>query len=216
MFHGAHGIIASIYPNYSNMKRTPKPLKNSDLDGISADQLAQHHDVLYAGYVKKLSEIEEKLPKADVSAANATYSELGELLRQQAFATNGVTLHEWYFENLTKGGSQAPTELQEAVKKAWGDWDGFVAMFKAAGIAARGWVVLAYSTYDGMLHLYSQDAHDKGAIWGSIPLLIMDVYEHAYMIDYGVKRKDYIEAFFKNVDWKVVGARLGKVQKWKL
>jgi Fe-Mn family superoxide dismutase len=198
------------------MQRTPKDLKAVELDGISKEQLKQHHDVLYAGYVKKLSEIEDKLPKADLAGANGTYSELGELMRQQAFATNGVTLHEWYFENLVKGGAEPTADLKKAVEEAWGSWDGFVATFKAAGLAARGWVVLAYSAYDGMLHLYSQDAHDKGAIWAAMPLLIMDVYEHAYMIDYGVKRKDYIEAFFKNVDWSVVGKRYSSVNSWKL
>lgn len=198
------------------MQRTPKPLKADELDGISAEQLKQHHDVLYTGYVKKLSEIEEALPKADVTKANATYSELGELLRQQAFATNGVTLHEWYFGNLIKGGSEPTAELKSAVEAQFKDWDNFVTMFKASGLAARGWVVLAYSMYDGSLHLYSQDAHDKGAIWACVPLLIMDVYEHAYMIDYGVKRKDYVEAFFKNVDWKTVGERFAAVKGWKL
>jgi len=198
------------------MQRTPQPLPYKELDGISADQLAQHHDVLYAGYVKKLSEIEDAIPKASLEGTNGTYSELGELLRQQAFATNGITLHEWYFANLVKGGAAPEAALKKAVEETWGSWDGFVATFKAAGLAARGWVVLAYSMYDGMLHLYSQDAHDKGAIWASVPLLIMDVYEHAYMIDYGVKRKDYLEAFFKNVDWTVVGQRFDKVKGWKL
>jgi Fe-Mn family superoxide dismutase len=198
------------------MQRTPKPLSYKELDGISAEQLAQHHDVLYTGYVKKLGEIEDALPKASLEGTNATYSELGELLRQQAFATNGITLHEWYFANLVKGGVPPEEGIKKAVEKAWGSWDGFIKTFKAAGLAARGWVVLAYSMYDGQLHLYSQDAHDKGAVWACVPLLIMDVYEHAYMIDYGVKRKDYLEAFFKNVDWTVVGQRLDKVKGWKL
>ncbi len=201
------------------MQRQPKDLKIQELDGISAEQLKQHHDVLYAGYVKKLSEIEDALPKADKTKANGTYSEFGELFRQQAFATNGVTLHEWYFDNLVKGGVEPTAEFKAAVEGAqgsWTAWDEFVATFKAAGLAARGWVVLAYSMYDGMLHIYTQDSHDKGAIWACVPLLIMDVYEHAYMIDYGVKRKDYIEAFFKNIDWAKVGARFEAVKNWKL
>lgn len=198
------------------MPKEIRPLKNSDLEGISKEQLEQHHDILYAGYVKKLAEIDRSLPKADRNAANGTYSEYGELLRQQAFATNGVTLHEWYFDNLKKGGSAIPAELTTIVEKSWRSWDNFVEAFKAAGIAARGWVVLAYSAYDGDLHIYSQDAHDKGAIWASFPLLVMDVYEHAYMIDYGVKRKDYIDAFFNNVDWQTVSDRLALVRQWKL
>ncbi|MFH0831204.1 MAG: superoxide dismutase [Parcubacteria group bacterium] len=198
------------------MTRQPKPLPYKGLAGISADQLTGHHDVLYTGYVKKLGEIETTLPKADKAAANSTYSELGELMRQQAFATNGVTLHEWYFENLTPGGKPAAGQLKSAIEQHFGSWDEFEALFKACGLAARGWVVLAYSIYDSRLQVYSQDAHDKGVIWAAVPLLIMDVYEHAYMIDYGVKRKDYLEAFWKNIDWSVVGQRYGAVKSWKL
>ncbi|MDP2587664.1 MAG: Fe-Mn family superoxide dismutase [bacterium] len=198
------------------MQRTPKPLPYTQLDGISADQLAQHHDVLYTGYVKKLSEIEEQLPHADRESANGTYSELGELMRQQAFATNGVTLHEWYFESLAKGGVEPSSDFKRIIAEQFGSWDDFLGIFMAAGLAARGWVVLAYSLYDGALHVYSQDAHDKGAIWASVPLLIMDVYEHAYMIDYGVKRKDYLKAFSKNIDWSVVAKRHAAVKGWQL
>jgi len=198
------------------MNTQPKPLKSPELDGISAEQLAQHYDVLYAGYIKKIGEIEENLNKTDLESANGTYSELGELMRQQSFAANGVSLHEWYFANLTKGGTDPDESLKQSVIHKFGDWDGFITRFKAAGLAARGWVVLAYSAFDGELHLYSQDAHDKGAVWATVPLMIMDVYEHAYMIDYGVKRKDYIEAFFNNIDWQLVGQRYAKVKAWKL
>jgi len=193
-----------------------KPLKFQELEGISRDQLEQHHDVLYAGYVKKIGEIQEQLASAKTDGANGTYSELGELMRQQSFAYNGVSLHEWYFENLTSGGTEPSADIKSAIEARWGNWDSFITIFKAAGLAARGWVVLAYSAFDGELQLFAQDAHDKGAAWASMPLLIMDVYEHAYMIDYGVKRKDYIEAFFKNVDWQVVSKRFATVRDWKL
>ncbi len=192
------------------------PLKTPDLEGFSKEQLAQHHDVLYAGYIKKLGQIEQDIPKADLEAANGTYSELGELLRQQSFATNGVALHQWYFENLTKGGVAPSDDFNKVLVDSFGDMASVLERFKAAGLAARGWVVLAYSAFDGNLHLYSQDAHDKGAVWACVPLLIMDVYEHAYMIDYGVKRKDYIDAFFKNIDWSIVELRYQKVRGWRL
>lgn len=82
----------------------------------------------------------------------------------------------------------------------------------ASGVAARGWVVLAYDLDDGLLHNYSADAHDQGGIWGAVPLLVLDTYEHAYMIDYGVKRAPYIDAFMKNIDWDEVNQRLERVK----
>lgn len=193
-----------------------KPLEYTDLDGISAKQLQQHHEVLYQGYVKKIKEIRDKICKADQTQANATYSDLGELFRQQAFAANGCLLHEWYFENLVKGGTKPSAQFIALIDKEWGSWQNFLTLFRACGLAARGWVVLAYSIYEQKLRLFTQDAHDKGAIWACVPLLILDVYEHAYMLDYGVKRKDYLEAFIKNINWQVIEKRYLQVRNWQL
>src|SRR3989344_5156119 len=166
-----------------------KNLKYSELPGISKRQLDEHHDVLYAGYVKKLNEIQSKIPSVDLSQANATYSELGELKREETFAANGVILHEEYFDNLGGTGKEVDNIVIE-IKEEFQSYEKFVELFKASSIAARGWVILAYNLWDGRLHIYSQDIH-----------------EHAYFIDYGVKRKDYIEAFFKNIDWGEVNKR---------
>lgn len=93
------------------------------------------------------------------------------------------------------------------VRSGFESWE---AEFKGCGVAARGWVVLAYDPADGKLHNFSMDAHDVGAIWGAAPLLVMDTYEHAYIIDYGVKRPPYIETFMKNIDWDVVNRRVSQ------
>ena len=183
-----------------------KNLKYSELPGISKRQLDEHHDVLYAGYVKKLNEIQSKIPSVDLSQANATYSELGELKREETFAANGVILHEEYFDNLGGTGKEVDNIVIE-IKEEFQSYEKFVELFKASSIAARGWVILAYNLWDGRLHIYSQDIHNNGVVWSCIPLLVLDVYEHAYFIDYGVKRKDYIEAFFKNIDWGEVNKR---------
>lgn len=183
------------------------------LEGISDSQLQQHRDTLYAGYVNKLNEIEEKLPGVDRSKANATYSDLRELKKEEIFATNGVYLHEYYFGNLGGKGSVPTGKIKELLTRDFGSVEKWQEDFKACGIAGRGWVVLAYNLEDEKLHNYLMDVHDVGGVWNCLALLILDVYEHAYMIDYGVKRAAYLDVYFKNIDWSVVNKRLERALK---
>ncbi len=178
------------------------------LKGISDEQIKQHRDTLYVGYVNKLNLIEDEIKKASTEGANPTYSVIGELKRQEIFATNGVYLHEMYFGNLGGKGGEAGGKIADMIKKKWGGFDKWAAEFKASGMAARGWVVLAYSFNDNAVHIYSMDLHDVGGVWNAVPLLVLDVYEHAYMIDYGVKRASYLDAFMQNINWDVVNKRL--------
>lgn len=187
-----------------------KPLKVTGVPGISARQLAEHY-TLYVGYVNKLEDIREALREAGLSMANQTYSALRAAKAAEPFALNGVKLHELYFENLGGTGGRPSGRLLEMIERDWGSFEAWEAQFKACGVAARGWVVLAYDPLDGRLQNFSMDAHDVGAIWGAVPLLVMDTYEHAYVIDYGVKRPPYIEAFMKNIDWDVVNRRWKEV-----
>lgn len=185
-----------------------KPLKWGKLEEFSEKQMGEHHDVLYAGYVKKLNEIETKLETVDRTEANGTFSVIGELKRSEAFATNAMNLHEGYFDNL--GGNGKPEgHIMSLIERDFGSWQKWEEDFKASGIAARGWVVLAFNWYDKKLHNYSSDYHTQG-IWNSTPLLVLDVYEHAYFLDFATARKKYIEAFMKNVDWKYVNELVKK------
>ncbi|MBI2175112.1 MAG: superoxide dismutase [Parcubacteria group bacterium] len=188
------------------MTREVKPLKYTSLDGLSEKQLKEHHDVLYAGYVKKTGEIEEKLAQADKSAANATYSEFGELKREETFALNGVKLHEGYFANMISGGNAVPDRVRELLARDFGSYEKWEEEFRASGMAARGWVVLGYDMDEKRLRNVVCDAHNQGGVWNMAALLVMDVYEHAYFIDYATARKAYIDAFFRNIDWAEVEA----------
>lgn len=188
------------------MPYAAKPLPfDRELTGISKKTLEIHHDKLYAGYVAKKNEIEEKLEKIknsteSLTAANQSYSELRSLKDGETFAVNGVYLHEWYFEML--GGDGAPSgALADDLKTAYGSLENFIAYFSACGIAARGWVVLAWDRREQALKVYSSDAHNQGGVWGAEPVIVLDVYEHAYFIDYGSDRKTYIQDFWKNLDW---------------
>ena len=192
--------------------REPKPLKYTELDGLSERQLKEHHDVLYAGYVKKVNEIEEKLKNVDISTANATYSDLRELKMEETFAVNGVKLHEGYFDNMNKvdkpGLSILNGKVGKLIERDFGSYEAWEKEFKAMGLCARGWVVLGYDLDEKKLKNILCDSHNQGGVWNMIALLIMDVYEHAYFIDYATGRKAYIEAFFKNIDWEEVNRRI--------
>lgn len=186
-----------------------KPLPYTSLDGLSENQLKQHHDVLYAGYVKKVNEIQEKLKGVDLNEANATFSMIRELKLEETFAVNAVKLHEGYFANLG-GNGQIGGPIQDMINEDYGSYENWEKYFKAAGMGARGWVVLAYDMDWNVVHNYSLDAHNFGDIFNAIPLFILDVYEHAYFIDYGTNRKDYIEAFMKNANWDYVNDLIEK------
>lgn len=191
----------------------PKPLNYTSLDGLSEKQLKEHHDVLYVGYVKKINEIEEKIRAADKSAANATYSEFGELKREETFALNGVKLHEGYFDNLSATPAACSGKIREMIERDFGSYENWEQEFKAAGLAGRGWIVLGYDLDKKQLRNILCDSHNQGGIWNMAALLIMDIYEHAYFIDYATGRKAYIETFFKNIDWNYVS---GLLEKYKL
>jgi Fe-Mn family superoxide dismutase len=172
--------------------------------GISDKALAIHHDKLYAGYVKKKDEIAGKLATlekgGDVSSANQTYSELRALKDGETFAANGVYLHEWYFDVLGGDGA-ASGALADALTAQFGSLDNFMKYMSACGMAARGWAVLAWDAHDKALRVYTGDAHNQGGVWGAIPIIVLDVYEHAYFMDYGSDRAAYIADFWKNLNW---------------
>ncbi len=182
-----------------------KSLKFSkELEGISKKTIDIHHDKLYVGYVKKANEILERLKELRKEASgNQTYSELRALKQGETFAINGVYLHEYYFDVLGGDGSydKAP-ELSKAISDKWGSIEEFIKYFTEAGMAARGWALLVWDTKAGELRQYNSDAHNQGGVWGCVPVIVLDVYEHAYFIDYGSDRKAYIEDFWKNFNWE--------------
>lgn len=187
---------------------TPKQFESiNGVEGLS-EKLMKEHYKLYEGYVKKANEIEEKLKTVDLSTANQTYSDLRALKLGYSFAVGGIKSHELYFTNLSgqganKGG-QPNGWLGTQIEQYFGSFDNWKADMKATGIAARGWVWLAYDWSNKSLFNYLGDQHDGFPIWNATPLVALDVYEHAYIMDYGVARADYIESFFKNLNWDEV------------
>ncbi len=188
---------------------TAKPLKDSlfQMDGISRNQIEQHY-TLYQGYVNKVNEIRGKLESADRAAANQTYSDIRELKVELSFALDGVKLHDAYFNNLGGKGGPASGKAGELIGRDFGSFDAWQADLKASGTSARGWVIMAYDLDDHKLSNFIADDHNTYGIWNAVPILVLDTYEHAYMIDYGVKRPPYIDAFLRNIDWDEVNRRL--------
>ncbi|MBP7006365.1 superoxide dismutase [Patescibacteria group bacterium] len=196
------------------MESRPLPVKEAG--AISEKTLAIHHDKLYAGYVAKSNETRTKLEVlekgGDVSTANQSFSELRALKDGETFAVNGVYLHEYYFDTLD--GSGAPEgALKDALVAKHGSWENFVAYFGACGMAARGWVVLAWDMQAKDLRVYTGDAHNQGGVWGCVPVLVLDVYEHAYFIDFGADRKAYIQNWFTTINWAKASERFEQIQK---
>jgi len=183
-----------------------------EMDGISKRQI-EEHSTLYQGYVAKTNEIRAKLEGVDRSKANQSYSDIRELKVELSFAWNGVKLHEYYFENLGGKGGLPGAATGQALEKAFGSFERCVEDIKASAMSARGWVIMAWDAADGGIYNYIADAHNSYGIWHAVPLLVLDTYEHAYMIDYGVKRPPYVEAFLKNLDWAVVEKRLEAVSR---
>ncbi len=183
---------------------TYKEIKNF----LSEKQLAEHK-ILYEGYVKKINEINNKLATVDKSTANGTYSDLRELKVEETFALNAIKLHEGYFSNIQQP-KAATGAIASWIKEDFGSMEAWAEEFKALGLCARGWVVLAFDLEENKLRNIVCDIHNQGGIWGCIPLLILDVYEHAYFVDYATARKKYTEAFMQNLDWNFVNSLIEK------
>lgn len=178
-----------------------------NITAISRKQFDVHME-LYKGYIKKVNEIWTKLSEPDIAAdANATYSRYRGLKVGETYALDGVILHELYFANM--GGTSKTPEGQalELITEQFGSFDAWKADFTACGKAARGWAVLAYDQRSKSLKNFLSDAHDVGPIWTAYPLLIMDVYEHAYFVDYANLKADYIDNFMKDINWDMVNKR---------
>ena len=180
-------------------------LKGS-LDGFSDKQLDAHF-TLYNGYVTKLNEIEEKLKTADRSKANYSFNEYSELKRRECTAFNGTYLHQLYFENLSGKGGQPSDELSKAAIAAFGSWDAYIADLKGSAGSTPGWVLTTRNRVDGLLHNYIMFEHHVGLPAHQEIVLALDCWEHAFFIDYGVKKADYLGAFLKNVSWNEVNKR---------
>ncbi|MEM4245446.1 MAG: Fe-Mn family superoxide dismutase [Candidatus Nanoarchaeia archaeon] len=176
-----------------------------------SDNLLKNHFTLYQGYVTNTNKLNDILSVMLKEGKTAT-PEYAELKRRFGWEFNGMRLHELYFGNIVKGGKSVGNAIKKKIMEDFGSYGAWEKDFKAAGIMRGiGWVVLYCDIASDRLFNVWINEHDVGHLSAAAPLLVMDVFEHAFMLDYGLKRADYIEAFFKVIDWDAVEERLEKV-----
>lgn len=178
------------------------------IDGFS-ETLLKNHFTLYNGYVTNVNKLMDTLATM-LKEGRVGTPEYAELKRRLGWEFNGMRLHEYYFDNL--GGKVALDKLGKLGKRLavdFGSYENWEKDFKGTGtMRGIGWVILYQDSVTGQLINQWINEHDVGHPAGGIPIMIMDVFEHAFITDYGLKRADYIEAFFKNINWGAVESRL--------
>lgn len=183
------------------------------LEGFS-EKMLKNHFTLYEGYVANTQKVADAVT-ALLDTDKAGTPEFAEMTRRLGWEFNGMRLHELYFENLMKGGSklEADSPLGKKIVAEFGSFERWEKHFRAIGaMRGIGWVVLYQDNATGSLYNMWISEHNEGHITGATPILVMDVFEHAYMTDYEIKRADYIQAFMQNICWHVAGARFSAAQ----
>ncbi|MDZ7290578.1 MAG: superoxide dismutase [candidate division KSB1 bacterium] len=203
-------------------KLTPRPYSDEEAKAllknvISPETTDWHYNTHHKGYVTALNNIEKGLETADRGAANGNYSVIGELKRRYTWNHAGALLHDVYWEVM--GGDGDPSkgaDIKKAIEAEFGSFDNWKADFKACCISAKlsGWGLLVYDAlWTKRLLNILVDEHHYGAIWGGIPLIACDVFEHAYYHKDGPKRPNYIDNFIANLHWGRINERYQKFVK---
>jgi Fe-Mn family superoxide dismutase len=199
----------------SNVVYKPQTFNLSGLNGISDGTLAMHFK-LYEGYVTNTNLLNERI--AEMTKGEITAKEMpvfSELTRRLGFEYNGMVLHEWYFGNMMKGGSGAADKssaFYKAAEESFGSYENWKKNFVATGkMRGVGWAACYLDPVAGRLSNHWITLHETGNVAGFSPILIMDVWEHAFIRDYApADRPKYIEAFFSNINWAACDERLAK------
>jgi superoxide dismutase, Fe-Mn family len=186
----------------------PLPFKAGGLTGISEKMITSHHDKNYAGAVKNLNKVEVELAALKADAPGYLVAGLRE---KELTYGNSMVLHELYFGNLGGNGKRSGA-LESRLSGEFGAWEAQARAAAAALGGGSGWIVVALSMHDGGLRISSSTNHTQAIAFGA-PLLVLDMYEHAYAIDYGADHAAYIEALFKNLAWDLVEARYDRAMK---
>ena len=174
-----------------------------------SDNLLNTHFGLYEGYVKNTNALLERLQTLTKEGKTGP-GEFAELKRRFGWEYNGMRLHELYFENMIKNGAELDekSKINKLIVQSFGSFANWKKDFVATGaLRGIGWAILAYDKQADLLFNVWINEHDVGHLTGATPLLVMDVFEHAFILDFGLKRADYIEAFMKVADWEKVSVR---------
>lgn len=190
-------------------------MKFDHLLGITgfSDKLLTTHFKLYEGYINNINLLNDHVSKTEVSGKNPQFAEIK---RRMGWEWNGMRLHELYFDNMTKetGTKDAAESLQKKMNEDFGSYDAWEKDFLATGgMRGIGWAILYYDPQAHRLTNQWVEEHNMNHMAGCVPLLILDCFEHAYVMDYGMERPEYIKAFFNVLDWKVLAERFDRASK---
>ena len=187
----------------------PDKVYNTEHVGISK-KTHDEHLKLWQGYANKTNEIRKSLAELDTdpAKANQIYSQVRALKVNYAFAYGGYINHDVYFNSICGTGGPATGNVATLINETYGSFEKWAADFKATGIGGRGWAFLAYDHTEQRVWNYIGDAQDTFPAWNNTLLLAMDVYEHAYFLDFQTARAKYIDAFLQVIDWDAVNARI--------
>ncbi|CAN5745552.1 superoxide dismutase [soil metagenome] len=202
---------------WDDLKPRHFPAIEKDLEGISKQTMEDHYK-LYEGYAKKANECRKILNEFDYAETegNQVYSPLRSVSVDYTFALLGFKNHELYFGHFGGHGGEPTGRFAELIESEFhgglAQWSQAV---RKAASAARGWVMVGYDLNDGSLFNYIMDTQNLWAVYNMVPVLAIDVYEHAYVRDFGATpdgRKQYVEAFFKNLDWDHVNRQVAQAE----
>jgi len=197
-------------PERSNPELPALPYDYDALEPhVSEQVLNWHHDTHHQGYVNGLESAEETLAE---NRANGDFGSSGSAIRNVTHNGCGHYLHTLFWENMAPdGGGEPQGELRDRIEEDFGSYEGWKGEFEAAASAAGGWALLVYDPVAKQLRNLVVDKHDQGALWGSHPILALDVWEHSYYYDYGPARGDFVDNFFEVVNWDSVAEQYQKV-----
>ncbi len=172
----------------------PKALRYTELSGfLSKEQISWHHDSHYGGALKKFTQLD--------AAVTGDH-------RSRIAKANSVILHELYFDNMTSTESTPTMSANEVIKARFGSVDRWIEDFRAAAMSSRGWAVLAWHPINGRLYNLATDSHADGPLWFGVPLVVVDMYEHSYYIDFQNKKTDYVDGFTEHLNWAEIDKRV--------
>ena len=186
----------------------PKPLRYKSIPGfLSAEQIAPHYTAHYGGALRGYVAADAKLQSSIIAGTAIDPNAYGAIQRARASKGNSVLLHELYFDEMVPKGSDPEAEVRKAIEKRFGSLDKWAADFQASAKAAAGWAMLTFHPLNGKLYNVVCDEHAMGPLWMATPLLVIDVYEHAFYVDYQNRKTEYVKKFMDHIDWQEVNRR---------
>lgn len=186
----------------------PKPLRFESIPGfLSAEQIAPHHTAHYGGALKGYASLDEQLQTSIQEGKEFDPNAYGAMMRGRQSKGNSVVLHELYFDALVPNQPAPQEDVRTAIVKRFGSMEKWAHDFQSSAKSAAGWAMLTFHPVNGKLYNVVSDEHAMGPLWMGVPLVVIDVYEHAFYIDYHNRKADYIEKFMDHIDWKEINTR---------